>query len=85
MKKDVRPIYSPPLAKDLSMKIASGEEGPVTGQCVSGPTPYEECVVGPSPQGYNPPCTDGWFVDDPLCSVGLVAASVCMSGTNQAG
>lgn len=83
MKNSELPLYQPPRARDLSAFSASGL-APL-GYCADGAAPYEKCVIGPFPEGYNPPCEAGFFPDDPLCSTGTVASSICRSGAAQAG
>lgn len=75
------PIYEPPRARDLSMMMAEGGDEGVTGECISGEQPYEECIAGPSPGGVNPDCYPfGMYVYGPQCKTGSTAAVVCYSG-----
>ena len=78
MKNSELPLYQPPRARDLSAFSASGQVP--LGVCENGPAPFEECIVGPSPSGSNPPCSGGEFALDPKCKVGSWAASVCKTG-----
>jgi hypothetical protein len=78
MKNSDLPLYQPPRARDLSAFSASGMVP--LGVCESGAKPFEECIIGPSPEGWNPPCETGGFALDPRCYPGSWAASVCKVG-----
>ncbi|NIN95353.1 MAG: hypothetical protein GTO49_10320 [Anaerolineae bacterium] len=80
--KSMRRLYEPPLARDLSAFGVSGQIEP-RGVCVPGAKPYEQCLFGPDPEGQNPPCEPGMFADDPACSPGSNAATICKSGSAQ--
>ena len=76
-----RPVYEPPLARDLSKLSVSGQEP--LGMCTTGNRPFEECLFGPSPSGANPPCEFGFYPTAPKCSIGSIASTTCISGTAQ--
>ena len=88
--KDKRRTYEPPRARDLSAFSVSGDVGPL-GECIAGPTPYYNCVNGPSFAGpcnigNNPDtseCATGSFHEYPACKAGGYAVTVCLSGSGQ--
>ena len=81
-KKDKRPKYEPPRARDLSAQSVSGQIGPL-GTCSYGGYPYTGCQVG-SIVG-TPECSPGDQVEVyPQCRAGSWAHSACLAG-GQAG
>jgi hypothetical protein len=81
--KKKRPIYEPPMAKDLSGQTATGDITPL-GTCQPyGGHPYTGCNAGTSVG--TPDCTTGLSVGDyPQCRSGSFAHSACLAG-GQAG
>jgi hypothetical protein len=84
-----RRVYEPPQARDLSEVGVSGDDP--NGYCQAGPFPYYDCVTGPS---YSLNCATGSSKDTSFCGVGsfhtypgcksgLVAATLCLSGSGQ--
>lgn len=91
MKKSERPMYEPPMAKDLSaIVVRGGESGPL-GQCINGPRPYYNCAVGSGfvgaciagPLPDTSACAVGGFHTAPACDAGSNAATICISGSGQ--
>jgi hypothetical protein len=83
-KKDMRPIYDPPRARDLSGASVSGFPVP-QGMCVDGSTivPAGICAPhGPVPGGGAGECTpQGSGQDFGTCSTGGAAIEGCNSGS----
>ena len=92
-KKDKRPPYEPPLARDLSILSVRGDGPSPLGVCTSGLNPWNECAAGtaaPPPAdctvgdvvgGGGEPCVDGGFASWPVCGDGSIAATVCAVGS----
>jgi hypothetical protein len=89
--KDMRCLYEPPLARDLSGFGVSGDGPGPLGACKAGNVPWTNCVDGPE---FASVCTVGDLVDTsacspggyhayPACSFGASAATVCLSGAHQ--
>ena len=85
-----RPIFEPPLVRDLSALSAQG--GKPQGACKSGVLPFYDCVVGtqhpatdclPGINGDSSACGGGAYHLFPSCTVGFVAATVWASGFSQ--
>ena len=85
-----RPVFEPPLVRDLSAFSASG--GKPQGQCVAGPLPFFNCVTGTAHPasdctagvgGDSSACNPGGFHETPACNFGGNAATICISGSAQ--
>jgi hypothetical protein len=89
--KDMRRLYEPPLARDLSGFGVSGEGPGPLGACKPGTSPFYNCLVGPDFLGQCIPgttpdtsaCTPGGYHTYPACRPGANAATVCLSGLGQ--
>ena len=87
-KKDKRPIYEPPRARDLSLESASGQIHPL-GTCSFGGHPYTQCIVGDTAD-YPSSCAPGSIVEEcsagslveeqPQCNPGSMALVSCWGG-----
>jgi hypothetical protein len=81
-KKDKRPVYEPPRARDLSAQSVSGQIGPL-GTCSFGEHPYTDCITGEMVGTAD--CSPGDQVEVyPQCRGGSWAHSACLQG-GQAG
>jgi len=81
-RKDRRPIYEPPRARDLSTSSVSGVSTP-KGLCVTGGAlQYPgECAAGDSPGGTGGVCSPtGMGPDFGKCTLGNAAVEGCQSG-----
>ena len=85
-----RPVYEPPLVRDLSALSAQG--GKPQGACKSGTLPFFSCVTGTQHPptdclagigGDSSACGPGGYHAIPSCTFGAVAATICMSGFAQ--
>jgi hypothetical protein len=88
-KKNKQPVYVPPRAMDLTDFGAIGIHP--MGACKQGNYPYHDCVTGPA---YITSCSPGSGVDtsacsvggyhnQPTCTFGASAATICISGAHQ--
>jgi hypothetical protein len=90
-KKNKRPVYVPPRAMDLTAFGATGTHP--LGACKAGNYPYTNCVVGtvyvgscfPGSTVDTSACSVGGYHAQPTCTVGAVAATICISGNHQQG
>lgn len=84
-KEKEKPVYEPPLARDLSEECAAGAD--LITACTVGPAPTAGCQFGSAfgssgcsfgnkPSG----CAGGSMPDSPFCRTGSSAISGCITG-----
>jgi len=79
--KDRRPIYEPPMARDLADNPARGSSVTPNALCTTGSNPYADCSFGPAPPGTGACAPTGGLPVEPKCQTGSAALIGCIAGS----